>query len=45
MKRKLIKQAYIVNEGKTTISDLLIVDDRIEKVSTSISHNNKQYFL
>ena len=42
MKRKLIKQAYIVNEGKTTISDLLIVDDRIEKVSTSISHNNEQ---
>ncbi|MDP2176111.1 MAG: dihydroorotase [Bacteroidota bacterium] len=36
MKNKIIKQAYIVNEGKITISDVLIVNDRIEKISSSI---------
>jgi len=40
MKRKIIKQANIVNEGKITVADVLIVGDRIENISNSISHNN-----
>lgn len=37
MKTTLIKQANIVNEGKSYISDVRIVDGRIEKVATEIS--------
>ena len=40
MKRKIIKQANIVNEGKITVADVLIVGDRIENISNSISHNH-----
>jgi len=40
MKRKIIKHAKIVNEGKITLADLLIVGERIEKISNSISDNN-----
>jgi dihydroorotase len=40
MKRKIIKQAYIVNEGKTALADLLIVGDRIEHISNSITDKN-----
>jgi len=37
LKTTLIKQANIVNEGKSYISDVRIVDGRIEKVATEIS--------
>jgi dihydroorotase len=37
LKKTLIKQANIVNEGKSYISDVRIVDGRIEKVATEIS--------
>lgn len=37
MKVTLIKQAKIVNEGKSYISDVRIVDGRIEKIATEIS--------
>ena len=33
----LIKEGYVVNEGKTTQADILIKNGRIEKVATSIS--------
>jgi len=37
MTRKLIKQAHLVNEGKTFVADLLIVGERIERISNAIS--------
>ena len=37
MNRILIKNASIVNEGKIFIADVLIVNERIEKISTSIN--------
>ncbi len=40
MKRKLIKQAYIVNEGKIILADVLIVGERIENISNTISDNH-----
>jgi len=40
MNKILIKHAYIVNDGTITIKDLLIVNDRIEKIATSISETN-----
>ena len=40
MKRIIIKQAHVVNEGKITVSDVLIVGERIENISNSISDNN-----
>lgn len=40
MKRKIIKQANIVNEGKITVADVLIVGERIEHISNSISSDN-----
>jgi len=36
----LIKNCTIVNEGKTFISDVLIEDDRIDKIASSISDSN-----
>ncbi|MBI3136609.1 MAG: dihydroorotase [Bacteroidetes bacterium] len=39
MSRYLLKNATIVNEGKTFVSDLLIVNDRIEKIASSITDN------
>lgn len=32
----IIRNSSIVNEGKTTVADILIVDDRIEKIDSSI---------
>lgn len=40
MRKILIKQANIINVGKTTLSDLLIVGVRIKQISTSISDKN-----
>ena len=37
MPRYLLKNATIINEGKQVVSDLLIVNDRIEKIAKSIS--------
>jgi dihydroorotase len=37
MKRIIIKQASIVNEGKIVIADVLIVGERIEKIANHIS--------
>jgi dihydroorotase len=42
MKRTIIKQAYVVNEGKTTITDILIVGERIEKIASIISDKNAE---
>ncbi len=42
MRRKLIKQAYIVNEGKIILADVLIVGERIENIFSSISDNNAE---
>ncbi len=44
MRRKLIKQAYIVNEGKIILADVLIVGERIENIFSSISDNNAEIF-
>jgi dihydroorotase len=40
MKKKIIKQASIVNEGKTVIADVLIVGARIENISSTLSESN-----
>jgi len=40
MNRILIKHANVVNEGKVIITDVLIVNERIEKVSPNISDPN-----
>lgn len=40
MTRTLIKNATIVNEGRCTISDILISNQRIEKIATHIPANN-----
>lgn len=37
MKRILIKQATVVNEGKTFVTDILIGGSRIEKIAANIS--------
>lgn len=42
MNRKLIKQANLVNEGKTIIADLLICGDRIEHISSSITDDTAE---
>jgi dihydroorotase len=44
VRRKLIKQAYIVNEGKIILADVLIVGERIENIFSSISDNNAEIF-
>jgi len=40
MKRRIIKQAHIVNEGKITVADVLIVGERIENISNAITAKN-----
>jgi len=40
MRRILIKNAEVVNEGKRIISDILIVGERIENISNNISDKN-----
>lgn len=40
MKRKIIKQANIVNEGKIAVADVLVIGERIENISNAISYNN-----
>jgi dihydroorotase len=40
MSTLLIKQAQIVNEGTITVSDILIRNQRIEKIQSSIQHPN-----
>ncbi len=40
MNRKILKQAHIVNEGKIIVADVLIVGERIENISNSISSKN-----
>lgn len=37
MNKILIKNAYIINEGKEKTGDVLITNQRIEKISNSIS--------
>jgi dihydroorotase len=41
-KRILLKNAKIVNEGSIFDGDLLIINDRIEKIATHISDSNAQ---
>ena len=41
-KRILLKNAKIVNEGSVFEGDLLIINERIEKISATISDNNAQ---
>lgn len=38
--RTIIRNAFIVNEGKIIIADLLMVNERIEKIGTSIDLTN-----
>lgn len=40
MNQTIIKNATIVNEGKIVVSDVLIVNERIEKIQTTISVPN-----
>ncbi len=40
MNRILIKQANIVNEGRIKVADVLIVNDRIERIDSSIADKN-----
>jgi dihydroorotase len=40
MKYKLIKQAHIVNEGCIKVADVLIANNRIEKIANTISNKN-----
>ncbi len=42
MKRTIIKQASIVNEGKIMIADVLIVGERIEKIANHISDEHAE---
>lgn len=42
MNHKLIKQANLVNEGKTIIADLLICGERIEHISSSIADDTAE---
>ena len=42
MKRKLIKQAYIINEGKIIVGDLLIVGERIEAIANQLTTLNAE---
>lgn len=37
--KTLIKNAHLINEGKIIVSDLLINQNRIEKIATNISHS------
>jgi dihydroorotase len=42
MKRKIIKNAQVVNEGKITTCDVLIVGERIEKIASQITDNQAE---
>lgn len=37
MSKFIIKQAHVINEGKTEVLDLLIQNDRIEKIASTIN--------
>ena len=41
MQKYLFKDILIVNEGKIACSDVLIVDDRIEKIANNITVQGK----
>lgn len=41
MQKYLFKDIFIVNEGKIACSDVLVINDRIEKVSPNINVNGK----
>ena len=45
MKRKIIKQVNIVNEGKIKLADVLIVGERIEKIANQISDENAEIIV
>ena len=40
MSKFIIKQAHVINEGKTEVLDVLIQNDRIEKIAPSINEPN-----
>ncbi len=42
MKRILLKNAVVVNRGTSRTVDILINNDRIEKIDKQISHNNEE---
>lgn len=42
MNRKILKNGLIINEGKSFEGDILIVNDRIEKIASSISEENAE---
>lgn len=42
MNKKIIKQAQIINEGNIIVSDILIINKRIEKISTTIEDKNAE---
>ncbi|MCP9768083.1 dihydroorotase [Lacihabitans sp. LS3-19] len=44
MNKKLIKNAKVVNEGKIKTCDVLIVGERIEKISNQITDNQAETF-
>ena len=45
MKRKIIKQVNIVNEGAIKLADVLIVGERIEKIANQISDENAEIIV
>jgi len=45
MTRTLIKNATIVNEGRCTVSDVLISNQRIEKVAAHISAKKNDHIV
>ena len=42
MKRILLKNAVVVNRGTSRTVDILINNDRIEKIDKQISHNSEE---
>src|SRR3954462_6072477 len=42
MRRVIIKNAHIVNEGKILDADVLIEGERIERIDPDISHRNAE---
>jgi len=42
--KTIIRNAFVVNEGKIEIKDVLIVNERIEKIGTSINLNSKSNY-
>lgn len=42
--KTVIKQAFVVNEGNISIEDILISNQRIEKIAESISLNKEEQF-